>query len=178
MGPQPISVKRICELTSCPQEFCSIAGITIVDLKTKFCLSSKNNSRILRPSIQQNNFLYISLTFILLGSMRNRVGSRWLHIGGKLMQIDSGPFGIVRGVNKANQIWCRTGIAWKNPKGRGWRRVPGGLKYVSVGEFGAWGVNKHDYIYFRYGVSRRRPQGIYGLSVSEIRTKRNSIHTL
>ena len=30
---------------------------------------------------------------------------------------------------------------------------------MSVGQLGAWGVNKHDYIYFRYGVSKRRPQG-------------------
>ena len=91
--------------------------------------------------------------------MRNRAGNRWYHIGGKLMQIDSGPFGHVWGINRHHQIWCRTGITWKNPKGRGWRRVPGGLKSVSVGEFGAWGVNRRNYIYFRYGINRRRPQG-------------------
>ena len=75
------------------------------------------------------------------------------------MQIDSGPFGHVWGVSRNQQIWCRIGITWKNLKGRGWRRVPGGLKYVSIGQFGPWGVNRGDYIYFRYGMSRARPQG-------------------
>lgn len=76
------------------------------------------------------------------------------------MQIDSGPFGFVYGVNKHHQIWCRTGISWKRPRGSGWRRVPGGLKYVSVGEYVAWGVNRHDYIYARYGMLRQKPQGM------------------
>ena len=77
------------------------------------------------------------------------------------MQIDSGPFGIVWGVNRNHQIYCRTGITAKNPRGRGWRRVPGALKYASCGQLGCWGVNKNHQIFNRYGVSRRRPQGGY-----------------
>ena len=91
--------------------------------------------------------------------MHSRVGSRWIHIGGKLKQIDSGTFGIVWGVNRHRNIYCRTGITWRNPKGRGWRHVGGKLKYVSAGSLGVWGVNKRNQIFFRYGVSRRRPQG-------------------
>ena len=98
------------------------------------------------------------MCFIVIGSMRNRVGKKWIHIGGKLMQIDSGPFGLVWGVNRHHQIWCRTGISWKRPQGSGWHRVPGGLKYVSVGQFGAWGVNRKNQIYFRYRVLRGIPQ--------------------
>ena len=97
---------------------------------------------------------------IITGSMSNRAGRRWHHIGGRLMQIDSGPFGIVWGVNIRHYIYCRTGITWRNPKGRSWRRVPGRLKYASVGQFGVWGVNRHHNIYFRYGVTRSRPQGM------------------
>ena len=97
--------------------------------------------------------------YLLKGSMRNRAGNRWFHIGGKLMQIDSGPFGHVWGVNRRHQIWCRIGISWKNPKGRRWRRVPGGLKHVSFGQFGPWGVNSHNHIWFRQGVTRRNPAG-------------------
>ena len=112
---------------------------------------------------QQIILKLISFANFVVGSLRNRVGSRWLHIGGKLKQIDSGTFGLVWGVNKHHQIWCRTGITWRKTQGSGWRRVPGGLKYVSLGQFGAWGVNRHDNIYFRYGVWRRRPQGIRNL---------------
>ena len=76
-----------------------------------------------------------------------------------MRQTDSGPWGNVWGVNPLNQIWCRVGITWNNPQGKGWRRLPGKLKYVSVGEFGPWGVNKFDNIFFRYGVSSATLQG-------------------
>ena len=79
--------------------------------------------------------------------MQARAGRRWYRVGGALMQIDSGPFGIVWGVNRNHQIYCRTGITAKNPRGRGW--------------LGCWGVNKNHQIFYRYGVSRRRPQGGY-----------------
>ena len=35
--------------------------------------------------------------------------------------------------------------------GTSWRRVYGGLKYVSVGDAGVWGVNRYDNIYYRKG---------------------------
>jgi hypothetical protein len=38
-------------------------------------------------------------------------------------------------------------------------RVSGKLKYISCGEYGHWGVNKANLIYFREGVSRSNPVG-------------------
>ena len=107
---------------------------------------------------------YIFLNFLLhllcfKGSMRNQVGSRWERTGGRMRQIDSGPFGFVWGVSKYYKIYYRTGITWKNPRGSGWRHVKGNLKYVSVGAFGPWGVDRYNKIWFRYGVSRSRLQG-------------------
>ena len=95
--------------------------------------------------------------------MRNQAGSRWERVGGRLMQIDSGPFGFVWGVTKGHKIYYRTGITWKNPRGSGWRHVKGNLKYVSVGEFGPWGVDRYDKILFRSGVSQARPKGNFNL---------------
>ena len=97
--------------------------------------------------------------------MFNRPGRSWYRIDGSLMQIDSGPFGMVYGVNSGRYIFCRTGITWKNPKGSKWRHVPGRLKYVSAGLLGLWGVTYHNYVYFRFGVSRRNPQGIVFIDI-------------
>ena len=94
--------------------------------------------------------------------MRNKVGSRWFRIAGSLTQIDSGPFGIVWGVDRSQNVFCRTGITWGNPKGSGWRSVVGKLKYTSCGEFGCWGIRTiagEIHIMFRYGVSRAKPEG-------------------
>jgi hypothetical protein len=90
---------------------------------------------------------------------RNPKGRSWKRISGGLKQIDSGPPGIVCGVNKNDYIYCRTGIVPANKFGRSWVRVPGKLKYISCGALGHWGVNKANNIYFRYGVNPGRPQG-------------------
>ena len=84
------------------------------------------------------------------------------------MQIDSGLFGLVWGVNRRHYIYCCTGISRRNPKGTGWRHFGGRLTYVSVGQFGSWGVNRAHQIFFRYGVSRRRPQGNYILDYQTV----------
>ncbi len=86
-------------------------------------------------------------------------GKRWANAGGRLKQIDSGPPGIVCGVNRNDYIYCRRGITPLRPGGSGWIKVSGGLKYISCGAFGHWGVNKNNDIYFRYGVTSGRPQG-------------------
>ena len=85
---------------------------------------------------------------------------RWYRVSGKLKQIDSGPRGIVCGVNKYDNIYCRTQITSRSKRGRRWVRIPGKLKYISCGEFGHWGVNKANQIYFREGVSRSNPAGL------------------
>ena len=92
--------------------------------------------------------------------MQNRRRTRWIRVEGKLQQIDSGPFGCVWGTDRQNRIWYRTKITWKLRQGRKWGRIPGALKYASCGQYGAWGVNKYGYIYFRRGVTNVRPQGM------------------
>ena len=89
-----------------------------------------------------------------------RAKKRWLHVGGKLKQIDSGPRGIVCGVNKYDNIYCRLQVSSRCRQGRRWVRVPGKLKYISCGDYGHWGVNKANDIYFREGVSRSNPGGL------------------
>jgi hypothetical protein len=96
------------------------------------------------------------------GTIKNRIyyySGRWIRVSGGLKQIDSGPRGIVCGVNTADNIYCRTGIAPARLSGKGWKRVAGKLKYISCGALGHWGVNKKNDVYFRYGVNRARPQG-------------------
>ena len=38
-------------------------------------------------------------------------------------------------------------------------RVEGGLKHVSVGKSGVWGVNGMDHIWFRLGIAPEKPDG-------------------
>ena len=96
------------------------------------------------------------------GSVGNSVGTSWTRIGGALKQIDSGPYGIVCGVNRGDDIYCRIGITDHNPKGTGWHHIGGKLKYISCGELGCWGVNSVNQIFFRTGVSRHNPAGVFG----------------
>ncbi len=89
-----------------------------------------------------------------------------INIPGQLKQIDSGPKGIVYGVNSLNEIYCRKGIATGNPKGSTWHHVPGGLKYVSCGRYGCWGVNSVDDIYFRSDVTPQKCEGTSWVKIS------------
>ena len=111
--------------------------------------------------MKSDYMLYYSVQFsVTLGSTRRRPGTKWKRIGGLLKQIDSGPFGIVCGVNHHDIIFCRSGIVWGKLMGKNWRRVPGRLKHISCGEFGHWGVNKFHSIFFRLGVTHERPEGM------------------
>ena len=143
-------------------------------LKEQYCTSTEGQTvfislitdfRFLKVCYSSSSYKFHRLldyklpTLTYLGSTSSRAGSSWRHIGGRLSQIDSGPFGIVWGVNKYHHIYVRTGITWRFRAGRGWRRIPGGLKQVSAGEYGVWGVNKYNHIYFRRGVTRKNPGG-------------------
>ena len=86
--------------------------------------------------------------------------------GKSLKQIDSGPAGIVWGVNKDDDIYCRDGIKNENPKGTDWKHISGKLKYVSCGPYGCWGVNSLDNIYFRRGVTAAECSGTGWVRVS------------
>lgn len=44
--------------------------------------------------------------------------------------------------------------------GNHWVHIPGGLKYISVGDSGVWGVNRHDHIYYRVGTRGGHGSGI------------------
>ncbi|XP_046860941.1 fish-egg lectin-like [Xenia sp. Carnegie-2017] len=46
-----------------------------------------------------------------------------------------------------------------NLQGTGWKQVPGALKYVSCGALGCWGVNRHNQIWYRSGVSTQNCAG-------------------
>ena len=69
-------------------------------------------------------------------------GSNWVHIAGRLKQIDAGDEE-VWGVNSADQIWKRP------VDGSGsWRLISGRLKHVSASGNGyIWGVNSNDQIF-------------------------------
>lgn len=90
---------------------------------------------------------------------KNKKGVTWKQVPGKLKQIDSGPRGVVCGVNKYDNIYCRLQITSRTPSGKTWAKLPGKLKYISCGEYGQWGVNKANMIYFRVGYSRINPLG-------------------
>ena len=64
------------------------------------------------------------------------------------MQIDSGPKGVVCGVNKAMHIYCRTGITDSTPMGSNWEKISDSLKYISCGAYGYWGVSQTNEVYF------------------------------
>ena len=72
----------------------------------------------------------------------------WTVVGGALMQIDSGPRGVVCGVNKGMEIYCRLGITNKLATGSKWEKISGSLKYISCGAYGYWGVTQSNDIYF------------------------------
>lgn len=108
-----------------------------------------------------------SLIFIRTGIRKNRrLGTGWKRVPGSLKQIDSGPKGIVCGVNSGGKTYCRFGISRRYPWGKRWLLVPGKLKYITCGAYGHWGVKSNNKIYFRTGVTRTRPGGIRWMRVS------------
>ncbi len=78
----------------------------------------------------------------------NSIGSGWKIIKGGLFQIDSGPTGIVCGVTSVFKVFCRVGITKANPTGTKWQRIAGRMKYISCFNYGCWGVNKYNSVYF------------------------------
>ena len=88
-----------------------------------------------------------------------RRNGNWKKIPGKLIHVSVGEAG-VWGVNRGNQIFFRNNINPRNPNGRSWRRVPGGLKQIDSGPNSiVCGVNKADDIYCRIGITAAIPYG-------------------
>ncbi|XP_078666203.1 uncharacterized protein LOC144908469 isoform X3 [Branchiostoma floridae x Branchiostoma belcheri] len=82
----------------------------------------------------------------------NPTGTDWLHVGGKLKQLDvSSTANQLWGVNSNDNIFRRTGVSTEQPAGTGWELIEGLLKFVSVGPAGVWGVNSNDDIFYRTG---------------------------
>lgn len=78
----------------------------------------------------------------------NPKGTSWKLVDGSLMQIDSGPNGVVCGVTKGFEIFCRAGITEVQPVGLKWVKISGQLKYISCGAYGYWGISENNDILF------------------------------
>lgn len=84
----------------------------------------------------------------------NGYGNYWKEVPGLLKQIDSGPFGIVYGVNQSNEIFCVNGITKISPRGKGLSHVGGyKFKHVSCGLYGCWAIKLDNSLSFRTGVT-------------------------
>ena len=74
--------------------------------------------------------------------------TEWKVVGGALMQIDSRPKGVVCGVKKAMEMYCRFDITDALAIGTSWEKIADSLKYIFCEAYGYWGVNQNNEIYF------------------------------
>lgn len=81
-------------------------------------------------------------------------------IPGRLMQVDVNGENVALGVNSKGFIWRRAG-----PHGR-WKRISKGWRHVSIGEAGVWGVKKNGDVYYRKGVSSKKPEGTEWIKIN------------
>ncbi|CAB4025276.1 Hypothetical predicted protein, partial [Paramuricea clavata] len=87
---------------------------------------------------------------------QNPFGTGWTLVSSpsqKLVQIDSGSSGVVYGVTRENQIYCRAGITQQTLSGTSWVNVYGTAKHVSCGDYGCWAVRPDNTVGFRQGVT-------------------------
>lgn len=83
-------------------------------------------------------------------------GTRWVRVSGRLLQVDSGPSGVVYAIDSTGKVRCRAKITDQKPQGSFWRTVPdtpSTMSYVSCGSYGCWATNSRK-IWFRDGVSK------------------------
>ena len=71
-----------------------------------------------------------------------------------LKQIESGPKGIVVGVNQHRLIYYRAGVTRGNPTGRYWVNIKGRLTHVIAGCRGIYGLNQGHQIFRYRGMSK------------------------
>ena len=69
-------------------------------------------------------------------------------MSGSLLWISSGAASEVWGVNNDGKIWKREGVTSANPKGSGWKQVPGELMKANIWAGQVWGVNTKDQIFY------------------------------
>ena len=78
----------------------------------------------------------------------NPMGISWEKVEGGLKQLDSGPKGAICGVNYRSYIYYRKDITETNPTGTGWQKCSGQLDYISCNDYGFWGRNNRNDVYF------------------------------
>lgn len=78
----------------------------------------------------------------------NPMGSNWKIVQGRLKQLDSGPKSVICGVNNVSYIYYRKYITKSNPTGTGWQKCSGRLDYISCNDYGFWGRNSNNDVYF------------------------------
>ena len=83
----------------------------------------------------------------------NPTGIKWTQVGhASLRQIDSGPTGIVYGIDEDRKLVCRSGIKPGKPTGSLWKRIRGIYRHVTCGPRGCWAITAKNMIVFRFGV--------------------------
>ena len=101
-------------------------------------------------------------------------GTKWNLLSSQpLTHVDSGPRGIVYGLDRNDRIYCRTGISSDVREGTGWKMLPGLLTYVSCNVLGCYGVDAHNQVWYRHGVNAENCAGstwtvIDGVSLMQI----------
>ena len=86
------------------------------------------------------------------------IDKNWAKMRKRFTVVDSGMTCRTWAVNKRRQIFTYL-------KGR-WHRVAGGLKHISSGQAGVWGVSGSGYVYYRMAVTAKKPKGRYWKRVS------------
>ena len=76
------------------------------------------------------------------------MGTTWMKVEGILRQLDSGPKGIICGVNYKSSVYQREGITELNPIGAKWQACSGRLDYISCNDYGFWGRDYRSDVYF------------------------------
>lgn len=82
----------------------------------------------------------------------NPTGMKWKHVGGGLQQIDSGPAGVVYGIDENHDLLCRDGIKPGSPVGLLWTRIQGSYKHVTCGSKGCWALTTNKEVLYRFGI--------------------------
>ena len=82
---------------------------------------------------------------------------------GKLKQVDVGKVGLIYGLDKKGNVYCRSAITSQLREGQSWLRVDKNTTrkyiYVGCGEFGCWAVDDSNKIWFRVGSSKKNCAG-------------------
>ena len=73
-----------------------------------------------------------------------REGGGWLGGLGKMRQVSVGGES-VWAVNRADEVFVRTGLSQEEPRGREWTKIEGAMAAVSVGPTGVcWAVDRNN----------------------------------